>query len=281
MAGYFSYFPSLLYDNTAATNIIAKVKFEESVAKRLANFYSYTIEDGERADQVAEMYYEDSSLDWLVYLSNNISDPYHEWYKSSTQFDAYIANKYGTAANAQLQTAFYRTDYTFDDRVISPTAYQALSANLKQYWSPIIGYNDTVINYERRQETLITDTNLVVSLVGSFGAFNQQDIIKQSNTVIGTVGFANSTQLTIKHVSGTWRPSVAVMYALSNTVANATITSVTTVSQPIATNEVPYWSAVSQYDIENENNEASKHIRLLSKQYVDLVERDMRDLLSI
>lgn len=280
MSSYFSYFPTLLYANTAATNVIAKVKFEESVSKRLANFYPYTVGDGERADQIAEMYYEDSSLDWLVYLSNNISDPYHEWYKGSNQFDVYITSKYGTAANAQLQTAFYRTDYTFDDRVISPAAYTALTANLKQYWAPIIGYNDAVINYERRQEVLVTETNKVVSLTGTFGTFSQQDIIKQSNTVMGTIGFANSTNITIKHVSGTWVPSSPVLYAINGMVANASVTSVTTVSQPIADNEIPYWSSVTQYDTEQENNEAAKHIRLLSTQYVDLIERDMRDLLA-
>ena len=280
MSAYFSFFPSLLYANTAAINILAKVKFEESVSKRLANFYPYTLQEGERADQVAETYYEDSSLDWLIYLSNSIVDPYHEWPKASRQLDQYVALKYGSIANAQLQTAFYRTDFTVDDSVISPAAYNALSANLKQFWDPIVSYNDAIINYERRQNEIVVETNKIVQLGGTFGTFNETNIIKQSNTVMGTVAFANTTQVVIKHVSGTWTTSTPVLYGITNAVANATITSVSTISQPIANNEIPYWSAVSYYDVEQENNEASKNIRLLNSAYVELIERDMRDLLS-
>lgn len=281
MSSYFSYFPTLMYSDTPAVNIIAKVKFDESVSRRLANFYPYTLEEGERADQVAETYYEDSSLDWVVYLSNGIIDPYHEWHKSGAEFDLYIKTKYGSAANADLQTAFYRTDFAFDDAVISPAAYTALSTNLKQYWSPIIGYNDTVINYERRANELVTDTNLVLSLTGTFGSLNEHDIIKQSSGAMGTVGFANSTQAVIKHVTGTWAANTPVTYALSGSSIVANISAVTTISQPISPTEVPYWSAVSQLSVEHENNEATRTIRLLNSTYVDVIERDMRDLLSV
>jgi hypothetical protein len=280
MSAYFSFFPLLVYANTATINILAKVKFEESVSKRLANFYPYTLQEGERADQVAETYYEDSSLDWLVYMSNSIVDPYHEWPKASKQLDQYVTLKYGSIANAQLQTAFYRTDFTVDDSVISPAAYNALSTNLKQFWDPIVSYNDVIINYERRQNEIIVETNKIVQLGGTFGTFNETNIIKQSNTVMGTVAFANTTQVVIKHVLGTWTTSTPVLYGLTNAVANATITSVSTISQPIANNEIPYWSAVSYYDVEQENNEASKNIRLVNSAYVELIERDMRDLLS-
>lgn len=281
MSSYFSYFPSLMYANTAAVNIIAKVKFEETVAKRLANFYPYTLQEGERADQVAETYYEDSSLDWIVYLSNGIIDPYHQWPKSSGELDSYVTLKHGSIANAQLQTAYYRTDYNFDDRVISPAAYNGLSANLKQFWDPIVGYNDVIINYQRRQNDIVVDTNKVVQLRGTFAVFEESTIIKQSNTVMGTVAFSNSSHVVIKHVSGTWSTSTPVRYALTNTLANASITAVTTINQPIADNEVPYWSAVSHYDMEQENNEAAKNIRLLNSAYVEVIERDMRDLLAV
>ena len=281
MSMFFNYFPSLIYSNTAVTNIIAKVRFEESVAKNLAVFYPYTVSEGERADQIAENYYEDSSLDWLVYLSNGIIDPYHEWPKTEVVLTDFIKEKYGSIANAQIQTAFYRVNYDIDDTVISPAAYQALAAVQKQYWSPILGYNETVINYQRKEIDSVSETNKVISLTGTFGSFNQNDVIKQSSTVNGTVGFANSTTITLKHVSGTWQANSTVYYALGNTVANATVTSVTNVHQPLQAAELAYWIPVSCFDVEVEKNEQSKTIRLMSSAYVDKIERDMKDLLSV
>lgn len=281
MAGFFNYFPSLFYSNTAATNIIARVRFEESVAKNLAVFYPYTIMEGERPDQIAQRYYDDPTYDWVIYLSNDITDPYHEWPMSQQMFDSYITAKYGSIANAQLQTAYYKVNYETDDSVISSAAYEALAAVQKQYWSPIVGYSNTVINYERKALFHFVETNKVVSLAGTFGSFNENDIIKQSNTIKGTISFANSTNIVIKHIQGDWTSGQTVYNALSNTVANATITSVSTIFQPLSSEELAYWTPAYQYDVEYERNEQNKHIRLLSNAYLDKIEADMKDLLSV
>lgn len=280
MSSYFSFFPSLLYANTAVTNIIAKAKFDASVSKNLAVFYPYTLQEGERADQLAELYYEDSSYDWIIYLSNGIVDPYHDWPKSENSLNDFITTKYGSSANAQLQTAYYRVNYTFDDRIISTATYAALSAGQKQYWGPILGYNDVVINYQRKEMDTTSETNQTLTLTGSFGGIVQNDIIKQSSTVMGTVGFANSSTLTMKHISGTWLPSTPVYEATTNALANASIAAVSSPTYAIPLDEISYWSSVSLYDVEQEKNEANKNIRLLSSSYINAIETDMRDLFA-
>lgn len=269
-----------MYANTAVTNIIAKAKFDASVSKNMAVFYPYTLQEGERADQLAELYYEDSSYDWVIYLSNGIVDPYHDWPKTENTLNDFITTKYGSAANAQLQTAYYRVNYTFDDRIISTAVYAALSTGEKQYWSPILGYNDVVINYQRKELNAISETNQTLTLTGSFGGIVQNDIIKQSSTVMGTVGFANSSTLTMKHISGTWLTSTPVYTATTNVLANASITAVSSPSYAIPLDELAYWTSVTQYDVEQERNEANKNIRLLSSSYINAVETDMRDLFT-
>jgi len=281
MPGFFNYFPTTFHSNTVATNIIAKMKFDASVAKNLAVFYPYVISDGERADQIAANYYEDPSYDWVVYLSNNIIDPYHEWPMDQAILDNFVSRKYGSIANAQLQIAHYRVNYDTDERVISPAAYQALSSVQKQYWIPIFGYSTTPINYERKEMLDVVETNRIVSLTGTFGSFSENDIIKQSSAVMGTVSFANSTNLTIKHVSGTWQANTTVYTGLSNTVANATVTSVSNIYQALETDELAYWTPVYQYDLEQLKNENMKHIRLLNNTYLDKIETDMRELLQL
>ena len=280
MSGFFNYFPSLFYSNTAASNIIAKVRFDQSVVKNLGVFYPYTVEEGERPDQIAQHYYDDASYDWVVYLSNNIIDPYHEWPLTQVVFNDYITQKYGSIANAQAQVAYFTVNYENDDNVISTAAYEALAGSQKQYWAPITGYGNTVLNYERKVLDEVVETNKVVSLTGAFGTFAENDIIKQANGVMGTIGFANSTNIVIKHVFGTWQPSQTVYVGLSNTVANATISAVSTVYQPISSEELSYWMPVYQYDVEHASNEQKKHIKLLSNIYINKIEADMKDVLS-
>lgn len=281
MSGFFNYFPSLFYSNTAVTNVIAKVRFEESVARNLAVFYPYTIIEGERPDHIAQRYYDDPTYDWVIYLSNNITDPYHEWPMSQDVFDDFIRVKYGSIANAQSQIAYYKVNHDTDDSVISTAAYDALAASQKQYWSPIVGQlANTVINYERKVLFDVVETNQIVSLTGTFGTFTENEFIKQSSNVKGTVSFANSTNIVIKHVQGTWVSGQPVFYGLSDTVANATITAVSTIYQSISLEELAYWTPVYHYDVEYERNEQNKHIRLLSDIYLDKIEADMKDLLT-
>lgn len=279
MSSYFSYFPSLLYANTAAVNIIAKVQFDASVLKRAVRFYPYTIAGGQRADSIAEQYYGDPSYDWLVYLSNNIIDPLNEWPKSENEFDDFIALKYGSVANTLQQTAYYQVSYSFDESVIGASTYNALSAGQKKYWAPIVNNIDVVINYQRKPIDTVVETNQIVQLTGTFSNVSPSTVIKQSSSVMGTVSFANSSTLMLKHVSGTWANATPVYFVATGSLANATITASRVVHQTIPLDEITYWSAVSVYESESILNESRKHIRLLNSAYVDVVERDMKDLL--
>jgi hypothetical protein len=280
MSSYFNYFPSLIYANTAVTNIIAKVKFEESVSKNLAVYYPYTIAEGERPDQIAEHYYEDAQYDWVIYFSNSITDPYHEWPKDMNQFNDMMKAKYGSIAESQLQTAYYRVNFEQDETVISPAAYDALSIGQKKYWAPILGYNEQIINYQRKELDLITDTNQIVSLSGTFTDIPATSaVVKQGSNVFGTVAFANSSTVVLKHITGTWSAG-SLTYAGNNASISATITSASVLNQCIPIDEVGYWTPVSFYDVDAEENEKKKHIRLLSSNYINLIERDMKELLS-
>lgn len=281
MSGFFSYFPSMLYANTAVTNVIAKVKFTDSVAKNFAVYYPYVIKEGERADQIAAHYYEDEQYDWVIYMSNDIIDPHQEWPKPQNEMESMIRAKYGSIANAQLQTAFYKVNYETDDSVISTAAYDALAGDQKPYWSPIMNEYEVVLNYERKAFDFSCDTNKIIALDGTFGNLQSGDVIKQSSSVKGTVSFANTSYVVLKHISGTWATGSTVYYSGNSAVANATVSTVSTLHMPLSNTVASYWSPVSFYDYEHDENEKKKHIRLLSADYLNLIERDMKELLSV
>lgn len=283
MTGYFSFFPSFKYSDPlngpSATNIIAKIQFDAAILKRSVNFYPYTVTNDERADHIAENYYGDSSYDWLVYLSNNIIDPQNEWPKSENVMNDFLIAKYGSIANTQQQIAYYQVNYAYDERVIGTNVYQALAGNQKKYWAPIVNTRDKVISYQRKVLDTVADTNQVVMLTGQFDGLSSTDVIHQSNNVVGTVSFANSSTVVMKNISGTWASNTSTYYSSTGNLANASITSTSIVNQPIPSDEIDYWAPVTIYQSETTINENRKHIRLMNSAFVDAVERDMKDLL--
>jgi hypothetical protein len=59
-------------------------------------FTKYSIIGDERPDNVAYKYYDDPTFDWMVLLSNNITNVYNEWPLTQQAFDAFLLEKYGT-----------------------------------------------------------------------------------------------------------------------------------------------------------------------------------------
>lgn len=268
MAGYFNFFPSTQYANTIVTNLISKVKFDQSVQKNLAVFYPYTIEQGERPDQIAARYYGNPEHDWIIYLANDIMDPYYDWPLSQNQFNSYISAKYGSIAEASAKIVFYRNNYASDDTALTVSSYNALSAALKKYFKPVFGITGSIVSYERKELDQVLETNKVIDLTISSGSFSVGDKFVQSSSS-GFVTFANTSHVVIDKITGSFAAGAA---------SNATITAVTTVSQPISNLEAPYWEAVTAFQYEEELNDSKLHIRILDKSYVAKIEKDMREL---
>lgn len=289
MDNFFKYYPLVQYgntvSNTVAVNILAKIAFQKSIQKNYEVFHPYTIKEGDRADTIAYLYYGDSGYDWLVYYSNNIVDPYYDWYMDSDTLNRFISTKYQSLTNARRKTKFFRSNYVSDDSMISPAAYDALSANQKRFWAPVTGINNNIIRYERKKEDIVFQTNktqqLNISLVGNT-SFTVDEYVFQQNAGVtvgsATVNFANSTVCIVSNVLGT----LSVSYNLKggDSAANATVSSVNTLSTSISSDIQSYFESVSYFDYENEYNEQKKNIRLLDLGYVQEIEEEFKRLLS-
>ena len=289
MDNFFKHYPLIRYgnnvSNTVAVNIFAKIAFQKSIQQNFETFHPYTVQEGDRADTIALLYYGDSGYDWLVYMSNNIVDPYHDWYMDSNSFNRFIAEKYQSLTDAQRKTKFFRSNYVSDDSMITTAAYDALSANQKRFWYPISGINNNVIRYERKKEDIVFQTNktqkLTISLVGNT-TFDIDEYVFQQNggVTVGsaTVNFANSTVCIVCNVIGT----LSTSYNLKggNSSANATVSAVNTLSTSITSDIQSYFESVSFFDYENEINEEKKNIKLIDLSYVQAIEDEFKNLLS-
>ena len=289
MDTFFKNYPLVQYGNTVANtvavNLMSKIAFQKKLQQNFEIFHPYTIQEGDRADTIAYLYYGDSGYDWLVYYCNNIVDPYYDWYMDTNTFNQYITSKYGSITASKTKIKFFRSNYLNDDSMISPAAYQALSSSQKRFWRGVTGMDNTIIRYERKKEDVIFNTNMVkqlsISLVGNTQFTTNEYVIQRSGLItVGSaeVSFANSTVCIINNVLGTISTSNNLEGSQSG--ANATVSSVNTLSTSIAADIQSYFEDVSFYEYENELNEQKKNIKLIDVAYVGAIEQEFKDLLS-
>ena len=71
-----------------------RVKLREDIYQEITFFTKFIVQGDDRPDNVASQVYGDSNLDWVVLLSNNITNVQSEWPLSQADFHVYVTNKY-------------------------------------------------------------------------------------------------------------------------------------------------------------------------------------------
>jgi hypothetical protein len=280
MARYFDRFPIVDYDGDIAKNILARVDFTEKTKRDIYSTFEFTLEEGfERPDLLSYNYYGSSKFDWMIYLTNNIVDPYYDYYKSAEDFKSYMETKYGSNSNARSITLFYRLNWHEDERTITVQQYESLvadeTANARKYWKPKLTNIGAVIGYERIKEDWTVSTNKVLSLslTVSPSGFAVGDRVTQTSTeAYATIDYIDleNNRLTVKHVSG----SFAINEAEG-------IKEITLISQNIPEAETEYWYAVNAYEDEKETNELKRNVFVLKSSYLAETEKQFIQQLSL
>jgi len=108
-------------DYIKVKNIFKRPKLREDIKNAITAFNYYQVEDGERPDQVAEKLYNDPSLDWVILITNNITNIKNDWPLDTESFNNYVLEKYGSEENL-YQAHHYETVETRDtyNRLIIP-----------------------------------------------------------------------------------------------------------------------------------------------------------------
>ena len=106
MSSYFSEVPNFEYvsrlpdakisDYITVKNFFKRGFLREDIFQNLSFFTKYSITGNDRPDNVAFEIYQDSTLDWLVLMANNIVNIQNEWPISNVDFDELMLDKYGS-----------------------------------------------------------------------------------------------------------------------------------------------------------------------------------------
>ena len=106
MSNYFRQVPDFEYvsrlpnakisDYITVKNLFKRGDLRPDIFQNVAIFEKYQIKGDDRPDNVAYDFYEDSNLDWLVLICNNILNIQTEWPLPQRDFDRYLLDKYET-----------------------------------------------------------------------------------------------------------------------------------------------------------------------------------------
>ena len=161
---FFYNFQTINYFNKDARNIIAKAAILPSILSKLDGFYPYVIKDYERPDMIAFNEYGDEELDWIIYFSNNIVDPFYDWPLSPENFNSYMVKKYNKSLyELQSQISHYKylgiTNESQEDidrkSWIMSTETHALTDDTAG-WYPVYVYDyETELNDAKRSIKLL------------------------------------------------------------------------------------------------------------------------------
>jgi len=160
MSNYFQRLPDFEYvsrlpdakisDYIRVKNLFKRGVLREDIFQNLSFFTKYEIKGNDRPDNVAAEFYGDSTLDWVILITNNIINIQSEWPMSQTDFDAFLLDKYGNYDTLYSGIHHYETEEVKNSEnvVIVPAGLQVES-------------NYSVTYYDFLTDTQVTKTPIV------------------------------------------------------------------------------------------------------------------------
>lgn len=123
--------PSLLPNRTRndemvlVKNLFKRAKLRTDFDSVITAFDFATISDGDRPDTIAESVYGDPELDWVILITNNITNLRERWPLSHDDLYKYMLDKYGSD-QAMYEVHHYRSMEIRDEfgRVVMQAGYE-------------------------------------------------------------------------------------------------------------------------------------------------------------
>lgn len=266
MSTYFINFPKTTYLNRSVTDITRRVKINDDVLLDPYSFLPYTVKGEDRPEDVARYYYGDQNKVWLVYLANNIIDPYTQWPMSNRNLDRTLEKKYSQVAVPfdSLAIDFASNIITVNNhgfKTTDPVSYSVVTgstvgglSNGSTYY--VIRVTDNTIKLATSAANAIAGSE--INLTTATGTYTVQ-----RNTLVWLQSTAIKTNIVFYR--NYEDPSVTIS-ADTFELDNSLITS--------------EWYAVRAYDYEVELNEDRRVIYLINNIYAKQVEEDLKKVLN-
>jgi len=192
---YFEAMPQTLYsleDDRSnvklVTNITTRVKIDDQVKNQYGLYEEYDVKNGETPEIVAEKFYNNSQLHWIILHYNDIIDPRFDWVMDTNNLVKYVTGKYSNINGIHHYEDANEVYTNGNVYLLSSTAFGSFAAG-----DIIINNTGSGIGHIT---TKTSNSNVIITV--SSGGFSSGDQIKlNSNAQVN----ANITATVI--ISGT------------------------------------------------------------------------------
>jgi hypothetical protein len=192
---YFKSFPYTYYslDDTSTvqvvTNITARTNISDELKTNLGLYDEYDIKDGETPELVADKFYNNPELHWLILLYNDIIDPRFDWPLDTNNLSRHVNSKYSNPNGIH--------HYENENAVIT-NGNVIINANVSylETGNVITNLSGTGVGYITSK---LTSSNVIVTV--TTGGFVTGDIITNaanttSNSAITLTSIISGTPVT-------------------------------------------------------------------------------------
>lgn len=150
----FQFYPKIYYrvtnyDYLKITDLTVNTRIKKFVnLYRQTGLRPYVIKDGELPDLVSYKIYGNAKYEYIILMTNDITNIYDQWPKSYKNFNDYIEMKYGSLSYAKNNYSKY---YTSDGDEISQEAWIEQSVDDPLYYRTSYYEHESILNYEKSQ----------------------------------------------------------------------------------------------------------------------------------
>lgn len=285
-------------------NLFKRGKLREDIFGNLSFFTKYNIIGDERPDNVAYKIYNDSTLDWVVLLSNNVINLQDEWPMTQGLFDEVMLEKYGSYEN------LYSGIHHYETREIKNNAGKVVLAGGLRV-SPTWKTNGNFVEIINSQISVISSgdsvspsTTVTVYMINGIPSLEVGSQVIITNVVEGEY---NGAQIVTEILASTGNNVSGFRYELPSVpnVASPTLSSSRNESVLFYVSEgssltansyyYEYWDeslgytvyvpstdfvvSVTNYDYEFAEEEKKRSIFVLKPKYLNLIFNDLDDFM--
>ena len=179
---YFDSFPIIQYGSTDGTiknvtNLLRRVAIRTKVKTNAALFDTYDIKSGETPEIIADKFYDDPELHWVIMLVNNVTDRYHDWPMNEQQFSTFVNEKYSNPDGIHHHEITQESgDTTQKIEVYDP---DLISSDTDAYTSatPITNREYEESEQDRKRKIRLLDPEVVDTFVDEFKLLMRESFI--------------------------------------------------------------------------------------------------------
>ena len=191
---YFQNFPYTYYslDNVKTVQLVTEITnravISDEVKTNLSLYDEYDIKDGETPELVADRFYNNPELHWIVLQYNEIIDPRFDWPLSTNDLNNYVAGKYVSVNGV----------HHYEDSSANYTNGNVLLLSANEFGN--LNINDAIVNNTNTGTGYVTvkHSNSNVCVTVTTGGFITGDVIR-----LATNSFITSNVTSTVVLSGT------------------------------------------------------------------------------